>query len=134
MPEPTVVARITATPAAREAIRRLRAARGGAVMFVQSGGCCAGSTPMCFPAGEFLVGGIDVLLGDIDGCPFYIDKRLDQAWHQEQFLLDVAPGGPEDFSLAAGDNLHIDTRTPACAPPGAPGGNVFPSTSEESTP
>jgi uncharacterized protein (DUF779 family) len=134
MPEPTVVARITATPAAREASRRLRAARGGAVMFVQSGGCCAGSTPMCFPAGEFLVGGIDVLLGDIDGCPFYIDKRLDQAWHQEQFLLDVAPGGPEDFSLAAGDNLHFVTRSPACVPPGAPGGNVFPSTSEESTP
>ena len=45
---------------------------------------------MCFPVGEFLIGDIDVLLGDIDGCPFYIDKRLDQAWHQEQFLLDVA--------------------------------------------
>ena len=67
------------------------------------------------PAGEFLVGGIDVLLGDIDGCPFYIDKRLDQAWHQEQFLLDTAPGEPEDFSLAAGDNLHFVTRSPACA-------------------
>ena len=42
-------------------------------MFVQSGGCCAGSTPMCFPDGEFLIGDIDVLLGEIDGCPFYID-------------------------------------------------------------
>jgi uncharacterized protein (DUF779 family) len=104
-------------------------------MFVQSGGCCAGSTPMCFPVGEFLIGAIDVLLGDIDGCPFYIDKRLDQAWHQEQFLLDVALGEPEDFSLAAGENLHFVTRSPACVPPGAPGGNVFPSTSdEESTP
>src|SRR5665811_2280331 len=91
--------RITATPAARAAISRLRAARGEPVMFVQSGGCCAGSTPMCFPAGEFLIGEIDVLLGEIDGCPFYIDKRLDQAWHQEQFLLDVASGEPEDFSL-----------------------------------
>jgi uncharacterized protein (DUF779 family) len=120
MPESTVVARITATPAAREAIHRLRAARGGPVMFVQSGGCCAGSTPMCFPIGEFLIGGIDVLLGDIDGCPFYIDKRLDQAWHQEQFLLDVAVGEPEDFSLAAGDNLHFVTRSPACVSPGAP--------------
>jgi uncharacterized protein (DUF779 family) len=89
-------------------------------MFVQSGGCCAGSTPMCFPAGEFLIGDIDVLLGDIDGCPFYIDKRLDQAWHQEQFLLDVAPGEPEDFSLPAGDNLHFVTRSPACVPPGVP--------------
>ncbi|HXO13790.1 MAG TPA: DUF779 domain-containing protein [Mycobacterium sp.] len=134
MPESTVVARITATPAAREAIRRLRAIRGGPVMFVQSGGCCAGSTPMCFPLGEFLVGGIDILLGDIDGCPFYIDKRLDQAWHQEQFLLDVAPGEPEDFSLPAGDNLHFVTGSPACVSPRAPGENILPQTSERSTP
>ena len=83
---------------------------------------------------EFLVGAIDVLLGDIDGCPFYIDKRLDQAWHQEQFLLDVAPGEPEDFSLAAGDNLHFVTRSPACVPRGAPGENVLSFTSERSTP
>ena len=52
MSAPSVLARITATPAAREAIRLLCAARGAPVMFVQSGGCCAGSTPMCFPAGE----------------------------------------------------------------------------------
>jgi uncharacterized protein (DUF779 family) len=56
MPESIVLARIIATPAAREAIRLLRAAGGGPVMFVQSGGCCAGSTPMCFPVGEFLIG------------------------------------------------------------------------------
>jgi len=113
MSESTVLARIIATPAAREAIRLLRAARGGPVMFVQSGGCCAGSTPMCFPVGEFLIGDIDVLLGEIDGCPFYIDRRLDQAWHQEQFLLDVAPGEPEDFSLSAGDTF---TSSPAPPP------------------
>ena len=134
MSEPMVLVRITATPAAREAISLLRAARGGPVMFVQSGGCCAGSTPMCFPVGEFLVGDIDVLLGDIDGCPFYIDKRLDHAWHQEQFLLDVAAGEPEDLSLPAGDNLHFVTRSPACVLPGAPGENVLSSTSEWSTP
>jgi uncharacterized protein (DUF779 family) len=107
--------RISATPAARQAIARLRAARGERVMFVQSGGCCAGSTPMCYPDGEFVIGDIDVLLGDIDGCPFYIDRRLDQAWHQEQFILDVAAGHPEDFSLPAGDDLHFVTRSPARA-------------------
>ena len=63
------------------------------------------------PDGEFVIGDIDVLLGDIDGCPFYIDKRLDEAWHQDQFLLDVADGEPEDFSLAAGDNLHFVTQS-----------------------
>jgi uncharacterized protein (DUF779 family) len=134
MSESIVRARITATPAAREAIRLLRAARGGPVMFVQSAGCCAGSTPMCFPVGEFLIGDIDVLLGEIDGCPFYIDKRLDQAWHQEQFLLDVAPGEPEDFSLPAGDNnLHFVTRSPTCVSPSAPNENVLSASSEWST-
>jgi uncharacterized protein (DUF779 family) len=113
MSESAIPARIKATPAAREAISALRAARGGPVMFVQSGGCCAGSTPMCFPVGEFVIGDIDVLLGDIDGAPFYIDRRLDEAWHQDYFLLDVAEGEPEDFSLPAGDNLRFVTVAPA---------------------
>jgi len=122
MAESASPARITATPAAREAIIRLSARRGGPVMFVQSGGCCAGSTPMCYPNGEFLVGDIDVLLGDIEGAPFYIDRRLDEAWHQDQFLLDVAVGEPGGFSLPAGDNLHFVTLSPACATPGTPEG------------
>ena len=58
---------------------------------------------MCFPMGEFIISDIDVLLSDIDDCPFYIDKRLDEARHQDQFLLDVAAGEPEGFSLPAGD-------------------------------
>ena len=78
---------------------------------MQSGGCCAGSTPMCFPDGELVIGDIDVLLGDIDGCPFYIDSRLDNAWGRDQLLLDVATGPPEGFSLAAGHNLHFITRS-----------------------
>jgi uncharacterized protein (DUF779 family) len=88
-------------------------------MFAQSGGCCAGSTPMCYPGGELIVGDADVLLGEIDGCLFYIDRRLDEAWHQDQFVLDVAAGEPEGFSLPAGDSLHFVTRTPACALPAA---------------
>jgi uncharacterized protein (DUF779 family) len=86
-------------------------------MFVQSGGCCAGSTPMCFPDGELIIGDIDVLLGDIDGCPFYIDVRLDAAWGHDQLVLDIATGPPEGFSLSAGDNLHFITRSSACATP-----------------
>ena len=106
--------RISVTPAASQAITRLLADRGAPVMFVQSGGCCAGSTPMCFPAGEFLVGDNDVLLGEIEGCPFYIDAGLDRAWHQDRFILDVATGPAEGFSLPAGDNLHFIIRSPAC--------------------
>ncbi|HUZ22656.1 MAG TPA: DUF779 domain-containing protein [Streptosporangiaceae bacterium] len=115
MSETPAAPRVTATPAARRAIARLRAARGGPVMFVQSGGCCAGSTPMCFPDGEFLVGALDVLLGAVDDCPFYIDRRLDEAWHQDQFVLDVEAGAPEGFSLAAGEGQRFVTRSATCA-------------------
>ena len=106
--------RISVTPAASQAITGLLADRGAPVMFVQSGGCCAGSTPMCFPAGEFLIGDNDVLLGEIEGCPFYIDAGLDRAWHQDRFILDVATGPAEGFSLPAGDDLHFIIRSPAC--------------------
>lgn len=101
--------RVIATEAAREAVRRLRAVR-GPLMFVQSAGCCAGSVPMCFPAGEYLTGPGDLLLGTIEGCPFYIDQRQDEACHLGQLVLDVEPGMPEGFSLAAGEGLHFVTR------------------------
>jgi len=107
--------RVIATEAAREAVRRLRAVR-GRLMFVQSAGCCGGSAPMCFPAGEYLTGPGDLLLGWVAGCPFYIDRRLYEAWHPGQFVLDVEPGMPEGFSLAAGDGLHFIVRTAGVEP------------------
>ena len=107
-------ARISATPAAREAIRRLRAARGGALMFVQSAGCCAGSVPMCFPAGEYLTGGNDLMLGTIEGCPCYIDARIYRSWDDAELILDVAPGDPEGFSLDAGPGQHFALSASAC--------------------
>ena len=83
-------------------------------MFVQSGGCCAGSTPMCFPAGEFVVGDGDLLLGEIDGCPFYIDaastRRGIRTFHARR-----RRGQPEGFSLAAGDDLHFVLGSEAVA-------------------
>jgi len=109
--------RLTVTDEARKAITALRASVGGPVMFVQSGGCCAGSTPMCFPDGEFVIGTGDMLLGDIDGSPFYIDARLDEAWGKDSLLLDVEEGPPEGFSLAAGDGRHFVTRSSSCKVP-----------------
>ena len=105
--------RISATPAAREAIKRLCAARGGPVMFVQSAGCCAGSVPMCFPAGEFITGVHDLLLGKIEGCPVYIDSALNAAWNSPDLVLDVADGEPEGFSLGPGSGQRFITRA-AC--------------------
>ena len=118
MPEPSgQEARISATPAAREAVIRLRAARGHPLMFVQSGGCCAGSTPMCFPAGEFIIGSNDLLLGEIEGSPFYIDSRLYEAWNEAELTLDVAPGNPEGFSLGPGGGMYFVVRSEVCALP-----------------
>lgn len=74
---------------------------------------------MCFAAGEFLTGPNDILLGEIDGCPFYIDLQLDKAWNEADFVLDVAEGDPEGFSLGAGPGKHFVTRSEVCAVPAA---------------
>jgi uncharacterized protein (DUF779 family) len=100
------VSGLTATPAARKAIAALCAAH-GPLMFVQSAGCCDGSTPMCFPSGEFLVGDRDVLLGEVDGCPFYMDASQYEALHRPNLVLDVEPGDAGGFSLDAGKGLRF---------------------------
>jgi uncharacterized protein (DUF779 family) len=107
-------ARFSATPEARAALAAVQTRVGAEVMFVQSGGCCAGSTPMCFEVGDFLTGPGDLLLGEVDGAEFYIDSDLDNAWGHPEFVLDVADGGPEGFSLGTTDGRHFVSRTQAC--------------------
>jgi uncharacterized protein (DUF779 family) len=104
--EQGMVARVVATSAALEAIAQL-VAESGPFMFFQSGGCCDGSLPMCFADGEFVIGSHDVLLGEVGGCPFYIDARQYQVWKHTQLILDVGVGEPEGFSLAAGEDRHF---------------------------
>ncbi|HVC13827.1 MAG TPA: DUF779 domain-containing protein [Acidimicrobiales bacterium] len=100
---------MTATPAARGAIDALRRST-GPLMFVQSAGCCDGSAPMCFATGELVVGPHDLLLGEVDGCPVYMDERQARLWEKHVLVLDVAPGEPEGFSLSAGEGLHFVAR------------------------
>jgi uncharacterized protein (DUF779 family) len=69
---------------------------------------------MCYPAGEFITGARDQLLGEIEGCPFYIDSALDTAWNWPDFTLDIEPGEPEGFSLGAGTGQHFVTRSASC--------------------
>jgi uncharacterized protein (DUF779 family) len=85
-------------------------------MFFQSGGCCDGSLPICFDAGELIVGDHDVLLGELGGCPFYIDERQYEVWKHTQLILDVGDGEPEGFSLPAGDGKHFITVSRVCSP------------------
>jgi len=102
---------VTATDEALLMISFLKA-RHGPLMFYQSGGCCDGSAPMCYPDGEFWVGDRDVLLGDIGGCPFYISASQYEYWKHTQLIIDMAPGpGGSDFSLAGPNGERFITRS-----------------------
>ena len=91
--------RILATDAAVAVIDELRA-RHGPLMFHQSGGCCDGSAPMCYPAGEFRVGGQDVLLGHVAGdVPVWIGAAQFEYWRHTQVTIEVVPGRGAGFSL-----------------------------------
>ena len=101
---------VEATPAALELIKRLQE-KYGPVMFHQSGGCCDGSSPMCYPQGEFLVGDNDVLLGEIGGAPFYISKPQFEYWKHTQLIIDVVPGRGGMFSLENGEGVRFLVRS-----------------------
>jgi uncharacterized protein (DUF779 family) len=110
------VPRVVATDAAEAEIECLRAEH-GPLMFVQSGGCCDGSSPMCFLDGELLLGPNDLLLGEVGGCPFYIDGEQYERWNEPLLVVDVAPGGGSGMSLEEIDGVHFSLafRVPATA-------------------
>jgi uncharacterized protein (DUF779 family) len=97
-------------------------ARHGPVMFVQSAGCCDGSAPMCFPVGEFQTGDGDILVGRIEDCPVYVDRRQLTAWRHHDLVIDVEPGYADGLSLDAGDGLHFVTRYDPAVTDGPDGG------------
>ena len=101
---------VTATPAALRLIEDLKAAH-GPILFYQSGGCCEGSAPMCFPDGEFRLGSRDVKLGQIGGAPFYISAQQFEYWKHTQLVIDVVPGFGAAFSLEGPGGLQFLTRS-----------------------
>jgi len=105
------VVRVTATDAALAFIDELRA-RHGELLFHQSGGCCDGSSPMCYPAGEFRVGQRDVLLGEIGGAKFYMSAPQFEYWKHTRLIIDVVPGHGGMFSLdnGTGRRFHVRSR------------------------
>ncbi|QUD89636.1 DUF779 domain-containing protein [Phenylobacterium montanum] len=106
-----MVARILSTPAADALIARLESVH-GPLMFHQSGGCCDGSSPMCYPEGEFKVGAQDVLLGRIAGaCPVYIGAAQFEYWRHTQLIIDAVPGRGAGFSLEAPEGMRFLTRS-----------------------
>ena len=103
------VKRVTATPAALALIAELTGEY-GPILFHQSGGCCDGSSPMCYPAAEFRIGGGDILLGEIGGAPVYIGRAQGAAWAHTQLILDVVPGRGGMFSLDNGREKRFLSR------------------------
>ena len=106
----TTVEQVVATDAALALITRLRRQHGD-LMFHQSGGCCDGSAPMCFPQGDFLLGDNDVHLGDIGGVPFYISESQYEYWCHTQLIIDVVPGRGGMFSLEGPTGQRFLTRS-----------------------
>ena len=117
--------RVAVTPAAAELLATLRAQH-GELMFHQSGGCCDGSSPMCYPAGEFLTGDADVHLGDLavvvdrethddgDGAflvPFWMGKAQYEYWKHTHLTVDVVPGRGGGFSLEAPEGVRFIIRS-----------------------
>ena len=107
--------RVSATEAAVELIERLKSLH-GPLMFHQSGGCCDGSAPMCYPAGEFKVGGQDVYLGSIEGCEVYIGADQFELWRHTRLIIDAVPGRGAGFSLEAPEGMRFLTRSKVCSP------------------
>lgn len=102
--------RVVATEAALALVARL-VAKHGPLLFHQSGGCCDGSAPMCYPRGELLVGDGDRLLGEIGGQPFYIGLAQFGYWRHTQLVIDVVPGRGGMFSLEGVEGVRFLTRS-----------------------
>ena len=83
----------------------------GPLLFHQSGGCCDGSAPMCYPRQEFRIGQYDVYLGEIAGCPFYISGPQFEYWQHTQLTIDVVKGRGSGFSVEAPEGVRFLTRS-----------------------
>ena len=104
------VPRIIVLPKAKELIAELKALH-GPLMFHQSGGCCDGSAPMCYPRKEFKVGAQDVFMGEIGGQPLYMGKSQWEYWQHTHIIIDVVPGRGSGFSLEAPEGVRFLTRS-----------------------
>lgn len=109
------VERVAATAEAVQLLRRLREQH-GELMVHQSGGCCDGSSPMCYPAGELLTGDVDVHLGDLDlgdgaSVPVWMTRAQYEYWKHTHLTIDVVPGRGAGFSLEAPEGVRFLLRS-----------------------
>ena len=110
-----MAARVAVTPAAAEMVRRL-AEENGPLMFHQSGGCCDGSSPMCFPQGDFITGDSDQFLGELDAgtpepVPVWMSKEQFAYWRHTHLTIDLVPGRGAGFSLEGPTGFRFLVRS-----------------------
>jgi uncharacterized protein (DUF779 family) len=108
--------KVSATPDALGLLAEI-VAEHGPVLFHQSGGCCDGSSPMCYAQGDFIVGDRDVKLGEIGGMPVYISESQYEAWKHTDLIIDVVKGRGGMFSLDNGRERRFLTRSTICTRP-----------------
>lgn len=116
MTEPATALRVVANDSAVGLLTKLSELHGG-LMIHQSGGCCDGSAPMCYPVGEYRIGQRDVLLGEIElpaplpAVRVWINGDQYQLWKHTQLILDVVPGRGAGFSLEAPEGVRFLSRS-----------------------
>ena len=106
--------KVKATSSALKLIEELKAQHGEELLFHQSGGCCDGSAPMCYPAKEYTVGNSDVKLGEVDGTPFYINEDQYEKWKHTYLTIDAVKGIGGMFSLDNGTGQRFLTKSEIC--------------------
>jgi len=104
------VKRVSVTAAAEKNIFLLKSDY-GLLLFHQSGGCCDGSAPMCYPIDDFKLGNSDVYLGAIAECPFYMSVSQFEYWQHTHLIIDVVKGRGSGFSLEAPMGVRFLTRS-----------------------
>lgn len=111
--------KVVMTSEALDLLREI-VAEHGPVLFHQSGGCCDGSSPMCYPQDGFRLGESDVKLGEVGGMPFYISGSQYEVWKHTRLIIDVVPGRGGMFSLDNGRERRFLTRSTVCSPTESP--------------
>ena len=106
--------KVSATLSAKKLLSELKEVHGDDLLFHQSGGCCDGSAPMCFPEGEFPLGDNDVKLGEIGGVPFYMNGDQYEKWKHTDLTIDAVNGIGGMFSLDNGTGKRFLTKSEIC--------------------
>ena len=108
------LAKVIATPAALGLIKELKIKYGEELLFHQSGGCCDGSSPMCFQKSDYIVGDRDVKLGEIGGVPFFMNEDQYEKWKHTDLIIDAVEGIGGMFSLDNGTGKRFLTKSEVC--------------------